>query len=78
MADVPVVGNYLVSPDLEVELKWSDAAINEKMRQVEGLEVAIKELKTVRILQMEAKVMMLNKEIKFLKDKRTQLGPINV
>ena len=78
MADIPVMGQYLVSPDLDVELKWAEAAINEKLRQIEALEVAVKELKSVKILQMEAKMMMLKKEVKFLQDKKAALGPIDV
>ena len=78
MADSPVgMGQYLVSPDLEVDLLWADTAIEEKLRQIEGLDVAIRELLKVKIPRMEVRKMMLQKEVKHLKDKKAALGPID-
>ena len=78
MADLQRGQNWLVSPNAEVELKWAEVAIQEKKSRIARHKLDIEDLKKGMIVDLEAKIMMLEKEVKKLEEERDNLTPINV
>jgi len=79
MADLPVPREqYVVKPDSDVMKKWAKAAIASKEAQVKRLEADKEEIINSQVLQIEAKIMMLKKEITKLNQDLQNLDPIDV
>ena len=78
MADIGTPKNWLVTSDYEVQQKWKEAAIQEKISRrralqlrIQGLTQQIEDIQKKEIVVCEADIMMLDKEIAFLKSKKT-------
>ena len=78
MADLQRGSNWLVSPNIEVELKWAEVAIQEKKSRIVRHRQDIEDLKKGAIVDLEAKIMMLEKEVTKLEEQKANLTPINV
>jgi hypothetical protein len=74
MADIGVPQNWLVSTDKTVERKWLDVQIQEKKSRIVRYKQDIEDLTKGKIVDLEAKVLMLEKEVKFLEVKRENVG----
>jgi len=69
MSDLPV-GQFLVSPNAEIERKWTEVAIQEKRSRIARWKQDIEDLTKGKILDLECRIAMCEKEIGFLKEKR--------
>jgi DNA repair exonuclease SbcCD ATPase subunit len=76
MADIGS-SNWLVSPNKDVESMWLDVQIQEKRSRMAGskraileAEQKIEDIQKGVILDLKAKVIMLEREIKFLQQKK--------
>jgi len=79
MADLPTPREqYLVKPDTEVVKKWAKAEIASKEAQMKRLEADKDEIINGQVLRLEAKIMMLKKEITKLRHELDNLDPIDV
>jgi hypothetical protein len=66
MADIGVKQQYLVSPDHAVEQKWLQVQIQERKSRIARYKQDIEDCLKGRIIDLEAKIMMLEKEIQML------------
>ena len=78
MADLGRGTNWLVSPNIDVELKWAEVAIQEKKSRIIRHRQNIEDLKKGTIVDLEAKIMMLEREVIKLEEQKAALTPINV
>ena len=78
MADIGSGQNWLVSPTQEIELKWIDVQIQERKSRVVRHRQDIEDLVKGQIVGLEAKIMMLDREIQELEIKKQRLQPIDV
>lgn len=78
MADLGGGGQFLVSPNIEVEQKWLEVQIQERKSRIARHKQDIEDLQKGRIVELEAKVMMLDRELKHLEDKLVNLTPTDV
>jgi len=78
MADLGRGTNWLVSPNIDVELKWAEVAIQEKKSRIIRHRQDIEDLKKGTIVDLEAKIMMLEREVIKLEEQKAALTPINV
>ena len=63
MADVGVGQNWLVSPTREIEDKWIEVQIQERKSRIIRYRQDIDDLRKGRIVELEAKIMMLELEL---------------
>ena len=75
MSDIGTPQNWLVSKDLEVEKKWIDVQIQERKSRIVKTRQDIEDLERGMKVKLEAIVMMLEKEIAYLEDKKRKLTP---
>ena len=66
MADVGTQQNWLVSPDSIVERMWLEVQIQEKKSRIARYKQDIEDLVKGRMVDLQAKIIMLEKEIKAL------------
>lgn len=78
MADLPVDKNWLVSPSYEVEKKWLEVQINERISRKNKLVQDIDDLKKIQLIRLEAQILILDQEIAALQQKLSQKEPIEV
>ena len=78
MADLGRGTNWLVSPNIDIELKWAEVAIQEKKSRIIRHRQDIEDLKKGTIVDLEAKIMMLEREVIKLEEQKAALTPINV
>lgn len=78
MGDLPIPRGWLVEPDIEVKIKWCDVQIQEKKSRIVRHRQDIEDLIKGRIIEFEANIMMLEKEVYDLEQKRMRLIPIEV
>lgn len=78
MADIGVPQNWLVSKDIEVERKWIDVQIQERKSRIVKTKQDIEDLEKGMKVKLEAMVMMLEKEIAFLEDKKRKITPEDI
>jgi len=79
MADLPVPREqYVIKPDAEVLKKWAKAEIASKEAQIKRLEADKEEIVQSQVLRLEAKIMMLKKEITKLNNDLLNLEPIDI
>ena len=81
MADIGINQNWLVSPTKEVEDMWMQQQVQEKKSQIAATkrsimecEQKIEDLEKGVMLNLKAKLIMLEKEVGFLEHKRAQMG----
>lgn len=63
MADVGGGTNWLVSPTREIEDKWIEVQIQERKSRIIRYKQDIDDLRKGRIIELEAKIMMLELEL---------------
>jgi hypothetical protein len=71
MADLGVQQHWLVSPTKEIEDKWIEVQIQERKSRINRYHQDIEDLKKGRILELEAKIMMLELELNEIEQRRT-------
>ena len=70
MADLPVNTQWLASPDAVVEEMWINVQIQEKKSRIVKTRQDIEDLIKGMKVKLEAQIMMLEKEIRFLEEKK--------
>lgn len=78
MADIPTEGNWLVSPDHEIEKKWIEVQIQERKSRITRHKQDIEDLLKGRVVDLEARIMMLERELKELEAKKDRVTIIEV
>ena len=78
MADLGRGSNWLVSPNIEVELKWAEVAIQEKKSRIIRHRQDIEDLQKGAIVDLEAKIMMLEKEVIKLEEQKAVITPMEI
>jgi len=76
MADIPVESNWLVSPDIDIERKWIEVQIQERKSRIARHRQDIEDLRKGKIVDLEARIMILTKELKHLESKLDKTKPI--
>lgn len=61
--------NHLINMDDELEKKHNEILINEKISQIEGLKLRLKDLETIEAKRLKLKIEILDKEIIILQAK---------
>lgn len=78
MADLRVQTNFLVSPTAEIEEMWVNVKIQEKKSTIAGIKQLIEDLKKGKIIDLEAKCMMHEKELELLIQSKKKGNVIDV
>lgn len=79
MSDLPVPKEqFVVKPDSEVIKKWGQAEIASKEAQIKRLEADKDEIINSQVLRLEARIIMLKKEIVKLYNDLENMEPIDV
>lgn len=79
MGDLKVMQQYAITPPPEVEQMWINVKIQEKKSTIAGIKQLIEDLKKGKILDLEARVIMNEKELEMLiQSKRGDGGVIDV
>jgi hypothetical protein len=73
MGDNPVQGNYLVEANVEVKKKWLDIEIQSRISRIARHKQDIEDLIKGKIVDLEAKIMMLERELESFKEDRKRL-----
>lgn len=68
MSDIGVQQRWLVSEDLEVEKKWIQVQIQERISRINRAKQDIEDLQRGQIVKLEGHIMMLEKELKKLQN----------
>lgn len=71
MSDIGNKTTWLVSPTKEIEEKWIEVQIQERISRINRYKQDIEDFKKGRILELEAKIMMLELELKEIEQRRT-------
>lgn len=81
MADIGSGSNWLVSPNREVEDMWMQKQIQEKKSQIAATKRSLDEKRQMiediekgLMVDLQARIIMLEKELGFLEHKRKQVG----
>ena len=74
MADMGVNTQWLASPDARVEEMWIDVQIQERRSRIVKMNQDIEDLMKVQKIKLDAQVMMLEKEIGYLLEKKKTVG----
>lgn len=71
--------NWLVDPNIEVQTKWVEVEIQSKKSQIVRLNQDIEDLKKGKLLELEAVVIMREKELISLQEKLNNIkNSINI
>lgn len=73
MADLPVLKQYDVQPNVEVRKLWVDQQIAEKETRIKRLEADAEEIIRAQVSRIKADIIMLKREIARLYDMKDQL-----
>lgn len=73
MGDIVVEGNWLVSPNQEIEVKWIEVQIQERKSRISRHKQDMEDLIKGKVVDLEARILMLDKELKELESKKTKL-----
>lgn len=71
MPDLGIQGNWLVSPTKEIEDKWIEVQIQERISRINRYKQDIEDYQKGRIPEIQAKIMMLELELKTFEQRRT-------
>ena len=74
MADLPIEGNWLVSPNREIEVKWIEVQIQERKSRISRHKQDMEDLIKGKLVDLEARILMLDKELKELETKKIKLS----
>lgn len=78
MADIGVPQNFLVSPNHEIEKKWIEVSIQERKSRIARHRQDIEDLIKGKIVDLEAKIMMLERELAHLQEQYKNIDPVDV
>ena len=76
MADIGERQHWLVSPTKEIEDKWVEVQIQERISRIARYKQDIEDFKKGRILELEAKIMLLELELKEIRARKISAGEL--
>ena len=76
MADIGERHQWLVSPTKEIEDKWVEVQIQERISRIARYKQDIEDFKKGRILELEAKIMLLELELKEIRARKITAGEL--
>ncbi len=76
MADLGGSQHWMVSPTREIEDKWIEVQIQERISRIARFKQDIEDLKKGRILELEAKIMLLELELKAIQARKIPAGEL--
>ena len=76
MADLGERQTWLVSPTKEIEDKWIEVQIQERISRIARYKQDIEDFKKGRILELEAKIMLLELELKAIQARKISAGEL--
>ena len=76
MSDIGVQQQWLVSPDSKVERMWLEVQIQEKRSRIVRYKQDIEDLTKGKIVDLQARIIMLEKEIKALEQHKIDVPVI--
>ena len=68
--DIPIEGNWLVSPSSEIERKWIEVQIQERKSRINRHKQDMEDLVKGKMVDLEARILMLEQELKELEAKK--------
>ena len=74
MADIPIEGNWLVTPNAEIEKKWIEVQIQERRSRIARHKQDMEDLVKGKLVDLEARIMMLENELKELEQKKAHVS----
>jgi hypothetical protein len=78
LADLQTEGNWLVSPDTDIKRKWIEVQIQERKSRIARHHQDIEDLLKGKVLDLEARIMMLERELSDLEREKQKLTVIEV
>ena len=78
MADLPIEGNWLVSPNVDIKRKWIEVQIQERKSRIARHKQDIEDLMKGKIVDLEARIMMLERELIDLEQQKNKVTIIEV
>jgi len=76
MSDIGERQQWLVSPTKEIEDKWIEVQIQERISRIARYKQDIEDYKKGRILELEAKIMLLELELKEIRARKVSAGEL--
>jgi len=76
MSDIGERQTWLVSPTKEIEDKWVEVQIQERISRIARYKQDIEDYKKGRILELEAKIMLLELELKEIRARKVSAGEL--
>jgi len=76
MSDIGERQQWLVSPTKEIEDKWIEVQIQERISRIARYKQDIEDYKKGRILELEAKIMLLELELKEIRARKISAGEL--
>ena len=76
MSDIGERQQWLVSPTKEIEDKWVEVQIQERISRIARYKQDIEDFKKGRILELEAKIMLLELELKAISARKISAGEL--
>ena len=76
MSDIGERQQWLVSPTKEIEDKWIEVQIQERISRITRYKQDIEDYKKGRILELEAKIMLLELELKEIRARKISAGEL--
>jgi hypothetical protein len=76
MSDIGERQQWLVSPTKEIEDKWIEVQIQERVSRIARYKQDIEDFKKGRILELEAKIMLLELELKEIRARKITAGEL--
>jgi len=77
MADLQE-GNWLVNPDAEIKFKWIEVQIQERKSRIARHRQDKEDLIKGKLVDLDARILMLDKELKNLESEADKLTPVDV
>jgi len=74
MADLQFEGNWLVSPNAEIERKWIEVQIQERKSRISRHKQDMEDLIKGKLVDLEARILMLEQELKELEAKKSAVS----
>ncbi len=78
MSDLPIEGNWLVSPDHEIKRKWIEVQIQERKSRIARHRQDIEDLVKGKMVDLEARILMLERELNELETEKKKYTPIEI
>ena len=76
MSDIGERQTWLVSPTKEIEDKWVEVQIQERISRIARYKQDREDYKKGRILELEAKIMLLELELKEIRARKVSAGEL--